>query len=451
MNIRNKLKNIDDDSKVILRNSIMAFIVKGGALVVSLFTMPAFMRYFDDQQVLGVWFTLLSVLTWILSFDLGIGNGLRNKLVEAFTKNLRDEAKNYISSAYFTIGMVVAVVTAIGLIVAQFINWNSIFNISTETISQESLKEVMCITFVGIMIHFFLKLITSIFYALQKSAVNNALALFTSVLQLGFILLVPSISPEKNLIILSYGYIIFTNLPYLVASIIIFTTALKDCRPNIKNMRKAHIKSVLTMGGLFFWCQIMYMIIVNTNEFFITQFAGPQYVVDYQIYYKLFSLIGMLFSLALTPIWSSITKAMVENSFKWLSNLYKKMKLASLLAIALEFLFIFALQLVINLWLREKAIKVDYFVAIVFACFGSLFIYQTTLSTVVCGLGRMKLQAIFYTVAVVAKFVIIYFGMKIFNNWIVVVASNAIILLPYCIIQQISLDRYIKKKLFLGE
>lgn len=444
MNFKEKISNLSENSKILLSNTIGAFIIKGGALVVSLFTMPAFIRYFEDQQILGVWFTVLSVLTWILSFDLGIGNGLRNKLIKAISENNRKDIKRYITSAYLMIGVYVGIFMIIGYIVFPYIEWNKVFNISKQVISPDILLNVMRCVFIGIMLQFFLRLVSSILYALQKSAINNLITLITSVLQLVFVISIPSYSPEKNLIILAYGFIIFSTLPLIITNIIVFKTTLKDCIPNINYFKKEYARAVLRLGGAFFWCQIMYMIIVNTNEFFISTYFAPEYVVEYQVYNKLFSLIGMLFTLALTPVWSAVTKSITEMNYNWLKKIYSNLKKIALIAIVCEFGMIIFLELIINIWLGQNAIRVNYAYATCFALFGSAFTYQSVLSTIACGTGRMKLQMVFYTIGVIFKFGIVHFGAGIFNSWIVVILANAIILIPYCIAQQISLNRFIK-------
>lgn len=439
--LKNKLSNEKD--KLVVKNMLGAFIIKGGALIISLLTMPAYIKYFNQQIILGLWFTILSVMIWILSFDFGIGNGLRNQLVGSIIRKDKDEIKTYISSAYSIIGILVIFTILFGLIVSGYINWNNIFNIDSNLISQNTLLFTIRFTFLGIMIQFLLRLISSILYAMQKSAITNLLSLISSILQLIFILLAPKYSIETNLKMLSISYIFSVNIPLIVASFIVFKKDLKECRPNIKYFNKNYAKSILTLGGMFFWNQIMYMIIVVTNEFFITKFSGPQYVVEYSIYNKLFTLIGSLFMLALTPIWSAITKAINEKDILWLNKINKILNYMVIFAVLIELLIVPFLQFIINIWLRNNTITVNYLFAFHFAIYGSIFIYQSVLSTIVCGMGKMKLQAICYTAAVIFKFLLIIIGMKLYNSWIIVILVNIIILLPYCILEPIEIKKII--------
>jgi len=437
----NYLRINEEKDKQVIKNMLGAFAIKGSALLISLFTMPAYIRYFDNQVILGLWFTVLSVMIWFLSFDFGIGNGLRNELVGAIVKNNKREIKTYISSAYIINAGIVVITTFSGFIASNFIDWNLVFNIDKSIVSEETILFTVRCVFVGIMLQLLLRLISSILYALQKSAVTNLLALITSILQLLYLLVVPSYDIEKNLKMLSFSYVIFVNIPLFLASIIVFRKDLRSCTPSFKFFNKKIAISVLSIGGVFFWNQIMYMIITVTNEFFITRFSGPEQVVEYQIYNKLFTLVGSLFMLALTPMWSAITKAIAQKDVTWLEKTYKTLNYMVISAVGCEILIIPFLQFIINIWLGASAISVNYLFAFVFALYGSVFIYQSVLSTMVCGMGKMKLQAVCYTAAVICKFAIVYFGMKIYNSWIVVILTNLLILLPYCILQ----PQYIKK------
>ena len=231
----------------------------------------------------------------------------------------------------------------------------------------------------------------------------------------------------------------------MVAGIIVFATKLKNCIPSIRYVKKSHIKTVTGIGVVFFACQIFYMLIVNTNEFLITNLFGPQKTTEYTYYYKLTSIISIITSLALTPIWSVVTKAMEEKNYVWVKKLYCKIKILGMLAIFFQFIIILFLQPIMDLWLGKGVISVENSSAIAFAMFGSVFIYSGALSTIVCGMSRMRLQALFYGFGAVFKFIFIYLLANVFDNWIIVVWSNVFVLLPYCIVQQIDLDIYLNK------
>lgn len=116
MKVWNKYKHLGENSKIVIKNVFESFVVKGLSLIVSFATTPLFIKYFNDNMVLGVWYTLLSVLIWFLNFDLGLGNGIRNNLVKAFTANDTDKAKRVISSGMFSVCIVTIVMSVIGII-----------------------------------------------------------------------------------------------------------------------------------------------------------------------------------------------------------------------------------------------------------------------------------------------------------------------------------------------
>ena len=447
MQLKEKLLNMDSNNRIVLKNAFFACLIKGGALIISLLSTPAFIKYFDNNAILGVWYTMLSVIMWFLNFDLGVGNGIRNNLVKALTTNDRSEAKHIVSSGIFTTALITIALSVVGITVLSVVNLNSLFNIEDNLISEKTLYISTLLVFSAIMLRFMLTTISSIFYSLQMSAVNNFLSLCVSILQFIYVVSVHFDDPEIALVNVSLAYMILSNLPVAIAGIIVFFTKLKDCRPNVSFIDRQHINMVMKIGGIFFFCQILYMLITNTNEFLITKLYGPEYTTVYTFYYKVTSLISMVVTLAMTPIWSVVTKAMVEGNWQWLKKLLNKIQLVGIAVIAMEFLIIPILPFVFDIWLGENSIEVNYMIALSFSCFGSAFVYSSMLSTIVCGLARMKLQAICYAVGVGFKFIFASLVSNVTNDWSIVVWSNALLLAPYCIIQQIDLNRFIKSKL----
>lgn len=446
MKVANKLRGLSRNDKIIVKNTAYAFIIKGGALAVSFLSAPAFISYFGgDKMVLGLWFTLLSVIIWFLNFDLGIGNGIRNHLVKALISNNRPEVRRILSSGLLSISVVTIFLTLFGIILLLNVDLNWLFNINENIVSRNTLLFSSITVLFAVMLTFMLTAIRSIFYSLQKSAVNNFLALCVSLLQLLFILCFHFSDTEVALKYVSVCYLVVTNLPYIIAGILIFGKELKDCRPSMKYVDWTTINKIMSIGSVFFICQIAYMIIANTNEFLVSKYFGTQYAAEYSFYYKLTFLISMMVSLALAPIWSLVTKALAEKDYAWLDKLYKRIKRLGLLLVVLQFAMIPFLQILMDIWLGKNFIIINYVVAIAFAFFGASFIYSGMLSTIVCGMARMKLQLYCYLIGIVVKILVIDFFAAQYYDWSIVIWSNVIVLTPYCILQQLDLNRFFKK------
>ena len=52
------LKQVSQETKLLIKNIALSIGIKGGALIISLISTPLYLRYFEDNVVLGLWFTL---------------------------------------------------------------------------------------------------------------------------------------------------------------------------------------------------------------------------------------------------------------------------------------------------------------------------------------------------------------------------------------------------------
>jgi O-antigen/teichoic acid export membrane protein len=105
---------LDSDPKTrrLLRQTTYLFIVKGASALISLLMVPLLLSILSDESY-GIWVTLLSTVAWFSFFDVGLGNGLRNKLTESLARGQAQEARSYISNAYFMICVLVLIIATI--------------------------------------------------------------------------------------------------------------------------------------------------------------------------------------------------------------------------------------------------------------------------------------------------------------------------------------------------
>lgn len=436
------LKN--DKSKILIKHTSIAFMIKGLAIIVSFFTIPTYLIYFSDDIVLGVWFTLLALLSWILNFDLGVGNGLRNKLVESKSKGDVQLSKKLISSSYVSVTALSALIFIIGSLLILNLNWYSILNISSNKISQNNLNLSLLVLLFSVCTQFILKIINSVFYAYQKSFVNNSLLLFSNILILMYMLLANYLDIRGNLLSISLVRLIAINLPLLIATFYFFIFNEVNLIPKIKYYDNKIAQSVLVLGGLFFSIQIFYMLLSTTNEILITNLSGPEYVVKYQIYYRVYTLISTVSMLALTPLWSLITKAKAENDFKWIQSIYRSSLYISLGVTVIQFSVILIGQNIFDIWLGENEFISQTFTSLLFATVGSLMIWTTVFSSFANGLGYLKPQFITFLIAVLLKVPLSIYLVDKFNSWEGVVMAQIIVSSFYVIVQPIFLNKTIK-------
>lgn len=441
----------DKDERNLIYNILMAFGVKGISLFISLFSMPLYIKYFDDDAALGIWYTILSMISWINLCDLGLGNGLRNKLTEMLAKGNQKKARECISSTYAALSVIIIPVFLLLAVLLMFVDLNSFFNISSKVIDNRSLLIAMLILLFGIAVHFIIKLINNVIYAIQKSSMNNVLSLFSSALPLLYVFAFPGGDIGENLIRLSVVHAISINLPLLVASIVLFRTRmLKDCAPSFRFVKFSTAKEMLNFGMQFFLAQIFFMFLISTNEVFITKMFSPDDVVNYSIYYRLFTAVGSLFMLALTPMWSKITKDIAQKNYRKIRATNHVLYGIASIAVVGELLMVPILQILINIWLGEKAIAVNYVFGLVFAVFGGLYILNVVLTTVANGMGDLKSQIVFYGIGSVLKIPVLLVLKIVFDSWIVVVAFNAAVLLVFCLYQLLWVEKKINKLIRFG-
>lgn len=440
-----KINSKDSNNLEIIANILGSFFVRGASMVLSLFTMPAYIRFFQDKAVLGVWYTLLSVMTWVTYFDLGLGNGLRNKLPACFVKKDTENAKEYIASTYMTVAFVSVILILVGNAVVGTINWNSLINISESVIAKDALIKAIRIVFIGIVLQFVTKLIANILYAIQRSAIVNFLTICTTIVTLLLVCTSPSKTVEENIVRMAWINTVATNIPYILATVFVFARKLPDYIPRFSDFSAKKAKDVLGIGTMLLWLQIVFMVISSTNEVLISHLASPTDVVTFQAYNKIFNTVSSLFTLALVPIWSAVTKAQAQKKYQWILKLYKKLLGVGLAVFVMELAIVPFLQKIVNIWLGAQYLNVEAYVAIIFVFSNTIFYIHNVNTSFGNGASFFKIQMIWMTVAAAIDIPLACFLVQELGSWIGVILANVIALLPYEIIEIVQFNKYMNK------
>lgn len=429
----NRLNNL-------IKNIFGSFIIKGLSILISFFTIPAYLNYFENETISGVWLTILGMLTWITIFDLGVGNGLRNIIVK-YLDNDRYKVKEYVSSAYFILSILCIILIFVGNIMAKFINFNDLFNVKSTIINPKVLDITVTYVFVGILFYFVIKVISSLLLAIEKTTLVNFAQLVTSFLNLIYILLMKESNSQIALLEIAKFYIFSLNIPYILLSVYMFIFGkFKYIRPTINTISLSKSIEVLTLGSNFFIIQLFLLIINSTNEFLISFLYGPNYVIQYQVYYKIFYLMVTLFSLISNPIWSNIALAWVQKDIQWIIKIRKKLLYLSIMVSLLFLILMIIFPIIVNIWIGDN-FNYNIIYGLIFSIFCILTIFQLSSTSIANGIGELKVQMVCFLCGAIIKIPCVFILFNLGMSWISVVVTNVLILSVFNVFQERALNK----------
>lgn len=382
------------------------FLYKIGSVVANFLLVPITIDYLNVENY-GIWLTLSSFIAWFSFFDIGLGNGLRNKFAEAKSTGKLEKAQALVSTAYFTIGSISGVLAILFFVVNPFIEWSSVFNTDPNMESQLSL--LLPIIFAFFVLQMIVNLITTIYQADQHHSIQGKFQFYSQAVALLAIWLLTKTDDSSLLI---FGTL-FSSLPVLILiglNIFAFKGIFKEYRPKFSLWKKEHLKDITGLGFSFFVIQIAALILFSTDNFIITRLFSPEEVVPYNVAFKYFSIVTMVYTIIITPYWSSFTEAYSKNDLVWIQNSVKSIqKLWYLIPLGLIFM-VFLADWFYYLWVGEK-VKVPLDLSIAMACFILFFTFNMIYVSFINGVGKIRLQLITSVISMVINIPLsIYFG-----------------------------------------
>jgi O-antigen/teichoic acid export membrane protein len=305
----------------IQKNVLLSFILKGVSIGISLLLVPLTLNYLDKERY-GLWLTLSSIISWFSLFDIGLGNGFRNKFAEAIAQKDDSLAKTYVSTTFVLLSMIIGCVLIIFYAVNPFLDWGKILNTSVETRHTLSLLALIIFTFFAL--QFVFKLTTSIFLADQKSSLVDLIGVLGSLLSLIIIFLLMRIG-ERSLLYLGLTLSACPVLVLIITYFFVFWGKYVKYKPSLKCVDFKQSKNLMGLGILFFIPQVCSLIVFSTSNLIITQIFSPADVAVYNIAFKYFSLITMFFQIIVNPFWSAFTEAYIKQDYNWIKNVIRKL------------------------------------------------------------------------------------------------------------------------------
>lgn len=369
------------------KNILLSILIKGISIAISLVLVPLTIHYVNPTRY-GIWLTLSSIIGWFGFFDIGFGNGLRNKFAEAIAKGEHELARIYVSTTYAILSIIIGGILIIFFCINPLLNWPGILNTSASMAGELSLLAL--IVFVFFCIQFVLQLLNTVMTANQEPAKASLFNLLGSLFSLTVIFILTR-TTKGNLVYLGAALGFAPVLVLITSNIWFYNRQYKRYAPSIKYVKFSFARDLMTLGIKFFILQIAAIVIYQTSNIIIAQLFGPTQVTPFNIAYKYFSIISMGFGIIMLPFWSAFTEAWYKRDITWIKNVMKNLILLwGLISIVTLIMLVFS-NFIYRLWVGKK-IEVPISVSIVMAAYVIINTWCGIFSNFLNGVGKIKLQ-----------------------------------------------------------
>jgi len=369
------------------KNITVSFISKGVSILISFLIVPLTLSYVGKVEY-GIWMTLSSIIHWFAFFDVGLGNGLRNKLAEALALDDTKQAKIYVSSAFAIISGISLMMLAGFYITAHYVSWNKILN--TEAISNSTLLNVVLVVFFFFCLDFVFKLLSSILRAQQRYAYTDIINIVAQLAGLIAIFVLVK-TTEGSLLNLCLIYAGKAPVVTFIAGLFLFTGSLKHLRPSFRYIQLRQALPLINLGVKFFISQIFYLIITQSSVILIVQFFCLEDVTVFNLAKRYMTIGTMLYMMVLTPFLTAFTEAYTKKDYVWIRSIIKQLNTIWLLLCVGTIILVLAYRLFFKLWVGDE-IVVPFSLILALATSGILHTFYNKYTLFLNGVGLIKLQ-----------------------------------------------------------
>ena len=369
------------------RNVAWSTIIKFGQILIELAKVPILLTYLDTEKY-GVWLTIVSILMWTHNFDLGLGSGLRYKLTESIAQDNDSRGRGLVSTAYFSMGLIMLLVFIVVAPILSSLNWNSILNV--HTIENSELIITIVSIFLVFAVQFVLELISVVLKADQRAAISDVFKPVGSAISLLVIISLKFFS-SNSLLYASLAMSVPFAVVLFIANMYYLSKDYSRFRPSFKFFDKKLLKDIYSLGVKYFLGQFAALVVFSSSNILLSNIINPEEVTTYNIARTYFGLVVIFYTIILVPFAAATTDAYVRKDIDWIKRSMKKLNLVALLASITIFIMLLASKFAIHLWVGDKVI-VPYSLAIALTIYNIMSVFVSPYANFQGAVGKLNVR-----------------------------------------------------------
>ncbi len=428
----------DQRSRKIGINIVASFLVKGWSAVLVFLMMPLTLTCLGEYKN-GVWLTISSLLLWIDQMDIGLGNGLRNKVAAHIAHGEIERARRAVSSTLVMLVCIILPVAALLSLLIWVTNVFAFFNVDPVIIPE--LRVSLLCAVILVCITFVLKFVGNVYMGMQQPAMSNLFISIGSTLALlgTWLLYISDHATFFNIVVVNCAAPL---LVYLLAYPYTFYVRFPSLRPGRKEVNLGAALEMGNIGVKFFWLQIAGIIQFMSANILISNFFTPAMVTPYQIAYRYMNVIVIFFNIVSMPYWNASTDAYERGDMEWIRKASRQMDYLIGAIVVLLVGMVIASPFVYHIWIGEGS-NVPMSMTVMMAIYILLLVVSMRYSCFLNGVGALRLQ-LYMTVSAIIFIPLAWMVSDSTHNIVWFMAVMCVCNIPGIIVNVIQLNKIIK-------
>lgn len=292
---------------------------RGLSAAVLLAAVPLVGHRFGSEG-LGLWVLLVTGVALLGFVDLGLGNGLLNVLAPALGRRDHNLARRAVSSAFFCLLGLSAMVAVGYFTFARTLPWARILGVEGPRAGDA--RMVVSLFVASVVVSMPLAVGQRVRAAYQESwaaGLTTAAGNLLSLVGLGVAAATHAAFPV--FVLAGLGGV---PLAYLVEDIWVFSRAHADLRPRLAQVEWALAIELARTGFLFFVLAVAGAVAYQSDTIVISHYLGANQVAPYAIPLRLFSIAPAVAAAVVMPLWPAYGEALARGDTGWVSTTVRR-------------------------------------------------------------------------------------------------------------------------------